>query len=153
MQDFRKLHVWQLSRRLTNAVYRLTAPFPMDERFGLTSQMRRCAVSIGSNIAEGSGRSTAPDTLRFFQASFASSFELLHQLITSLDLGYLQERDFDTMDRKLEEFRRRLSRLMQTIRSGAPSADPNAKRSSRKPTASRASRPRTDGEQSEPAES
>jgi four helix bundle protein len=116
MQDFRKLEVWQLARRLTVLTYRITARFPSDERFGLISQMRRCAVSIGSDIAEGCGRATAPDILRFHQASFASSFELLHQYITSVDLGYLDKSALARVDRKLETFRRKLSRLMSAIR-------------------------------------
>jgi four helix bundle protein len=103
------------------------------------AQLRRCAISIGSDIAEGCGRSTAPDILRFHQAAFASSLEMLHQLITATDLGYLDESDLASIEPSLETFRRKLSRLMLAIRRGP---DRNAKRSG----------PRTDGSRSEPAE-
>ena len=118
MQDFRKLQVWQLNRRLTVNVYRTTAAFPRDERYGLTSQMRRAVVSIGSTIAEGCGRGSTSDTLRFFQMAFGSSVEVLHQLITSQDLGFLAEVEFGQLDRELEVIRRKLSRLMSKLRAG-----------------------------------
>src|SRR5262245_51790966 len=70
MQDFRKLQAWQAARELTTRIYRATAAFPSAERFGLTAQMRAAAVSIGANLAEGCGRATRADTLRFFQMSF-----------------------------------------------------------------------------------
>ena len=69
MQDFRKLRAWQESRALTTKIYRVTATFPETERFGLISQMRAAMISIGANMAEGCGRATRPDTLRFFQMS------------------------------------------------------------------------------------
>lgn len=118
MQDFRKIQVWQLNRELTVNVYRATASFPRDERYGLTSQMRRAVISIGSSIAEGCGRGSTADTLRFFQMSFGSSVELLHQLITSSDLGFLPEQEFNELDKELEVIRRKLSRLMAKLKSG-----------------------------------
>src|SRR6185436_15253119 len=113
MQDFRKLEVWQLNRELTVAIYRTTARFPADERFGLVSQMRRAVVSIGSCLAEGCGRATTVDTLRFFQMSFSSATELLHQLITSLDLEFLTQDEFRDLDKRLEVIRRKLATLMK----------------------------------------
>ncbi|HJQ19516.1 MAG TPA: four helix bundle protein [Gemmatimonadaceae bacterium] len=116
MQDFRKLEVWQLNRALTLRVYQATARFPADERFGLVSQMRRAAVSIGSCIAEGCGRGSRPDTLRFFQMAFSSATELLHQLITSLDLQFISAEDFAVYDEELEIIRRKLANLMKRLR-------------------------------------
>src|SRR5438552_5243425 len=107
MQDFRKIQVWQLNRQLTVNVYRATASFPRDERYGLTSQMRRAVISIGSSIAEGCGRGSTADTLRFFQMSFGSSVELLHQLITSHDLGFLSDGKLAELDREAEVVRRK----------------------------------------------
>src|SRR5687768_5009420 len=103
MQDFRKLLVWQKNRALVADIYRATATFPADERFGLTSQMRRSVIGIGASIAEGCGRGSRKDTSRFFQIAFGSSTELLHHLITALDLGFLTQEQFDSLDGKLLE--------------------------------------------------
>jgi four helix bundle protein len=118
MQDFRNLLVWQANRALTVQIYRATATFPADERFGLTSQMRRACVSIGAGLAEGCGRNTIKDTLRFFQMSFASATELLHHLITALDLGFLTQEQFHVLDQKLLEIRKMLTSLMKRLRDG-----------------------------------
>lgn len=118
MQDFRKILVWQANREFTITVYRATTKFPADERFGLTSQMRRAVVRIGACIAEGCGRRTTKDTLHFFQMSFSSATELLHHLITSLDLGFLTQAQFDELDTKLLEIRKMLASLMKKLRGG-----------------------------------
>ena len=115
MQDFRKLQVWQLNRKLTVSVYRATADFPRDERYGLTSQMRRAVISIGSSIAEGCGRGSTADTLRFFQMSFGSSVELLQQLITANDLGFLSDTVFAELDKESEIVRRKLAPAENTV--------------------------------------
>ena len=106
MQDFRKVRAWQENRELTLLVYRVTAKFPVEERFGLTTQMRRAVVSIGANIAEGCGRGSDGDKQRFLQMSFGSAVELLHHMITSQDLGFLDQPEFDKLDAKLESVRR-----------------------------------------------
>ena len=116
MQDFRKLRVWQMNRTLIVEVYRVTARFPREERDGLTAQTRSAVVSIGANIAEGCGRGSRPDTLRFMQIAVGSSVELLHHLITSLDLGFLGGDDFDKLDRENEAVRRMLFRFMVRLR-------------------------------------
>ena len=116
MQDFRKLRVWQMNRTLTVEVYRVTARFPKEERYGLTAQTRSAVVSIGANIAEGCGRGSRADTNRFMQIAVGSSVELLHHLITSLDLGFLGEDDFRQLDRENEAVRRMLFRLMTRLR-------------------------------------
>jgi four helix bundle protein len=118
VQDFRKIQVWQLNRQLTVNVYRATAAFPPDERYGLISQMRRAVISIGSSIAEGCGRGSTADTLRFFQMSFGSSVELLHQLITANDLGFLSDTEFAELDKESEVGRRKLARLMAKLKGG-----------------------------------
>ena len=116
MQDFRNLKVWQANRKLTVLIYRATADFPSDERFGLISQMRRAVIRIGACIAEGCGRRTIKDTGHFFQMSFSSATELLHHLITSLDLQYLSQDRFDELDGKLLEIRKMVTSLMKRLK-------------------------------------
>ena len=116
MQDFRKLKAWQANRELTLQIYRATADFPDGERYGLTSQMRRCTVRIGACMAEGCGRRTTKDTLHFLQMSFSSATELLHHLITSSDLGFLPAAQFELLDAKLLEIRKMLTSLMKRMR-------------------------------------
>ena len=89
--EYVNLDVWIESRKLTNLVYDLTKNYPKEEIFGLTNQMRRCAVSTPSNIAEGCGRSTSKDTMHFLFIARGSLYELETQLYLSLDQNYLDE--------------------------------------------------------------
>jgi four helix bundle protein len=91
--SFEKLIVWQKSRQLTVTIYKATKLFPADERFGLTSQMRRCAASISSNIAEGTGRHSGKEKARFTEIAYGSALELLNQVILSKDLEFLSEEE------------------------------------------------------------
>jgi len=116
MQDFRKIRAWQENRELTVLVYKATATFPRSETFGLVAQMRDAVVSIGANIAEGCGRATRPDTLRFFQMSFSSATELLHHLITSSDLKFLNASQFRELDERLDSVRRKIAKFMGRLR-------------------------------------
>jgi four helix bundle protein len=84
--NFRELTIWKDSMTLTKEVYLLTASLPENEKFGLISQMRRSAVSIPSNIAEGSGRTSEKEFLHFLRVSLSSSYELETQLLLSADL-------------------------------------------------------------------
>lgn len=92
--SFEKLVVWQESRQLAVKIYKMTKPFPSDERFGLVSQMRRCAVSISSNIAEGTGRHSNKDKARFTEIAYGSALELLNQAILSHDLEFIPEKEY-----------------------------------------------------------
>ena len=87
--DYKELDIWVQARKLVNLVYVLTKSFPKDEQFSLTSQIRRCAISVPSNIAEGCGRQTANDTIRFLHIARGSLFELETQLLLADDLEYL----------------------------------------------------------------
>ncbi|MCC2545039.1 four helix bundle protein [Hymenobacter sp. BT175] len=89
MFDFRKLRIWQEGQELTLSVYRLTRSFPPEELFGLTSQLRRSAASAPHNIAEGCGRQSAPDFLRFLTFAMGSASELESQLLLAQALEYL----------------------------------------------------------------
>jgi len=84
--NFRKLEIWIQSMNIVKEVYEIIATFPMDERFGLKSQMSRCAVSVPSNIAEGSSRSSIKEFSHFLDVALGSSFELETQLIITQDL-------------------------------------------------------------------
>jgi four helix bundle protein len=90
VQRFTDLKVWQRSHALTLEVYRFTATFPTDERFGLISQLRRAAVSVPTNIAEGSKRQSNPDYARFLNIAEGSLAETEYLLLLSRDLGYLK---------------------------------------------------------------
>lgn len=89
MRYFINLDVWKRAHRLVQEIYAATTGFPLDERFGLTAQIRRSALSIPSNIAEGSGRNGRPDYARFLDIAVGSCSELEYQVILAGDLGYL----------------------------------------------------------------
>ena len=98
MGNFRELVVWKRAQDLALAVYRSTSSFPKEEPYGLTSQMRRAAVSVSSNIAEGCGRQGDRELARFLQIARGSVRELECQLILSRDLGYLQSAQYTKLD-------------------------------------------------------
>lgn len=93
--DYTKLDVWLESRKLTNLLYNISKQFPKEEIYGLTNQMRRCAVSVPSNIAEGCGRQTSKDTIHFLHISRGSSYELKTQCFLALDQIYINETQFN----------------------------------------------------------
>ena len=101
--SFEKLLVWQKSRQIATFTYKLTRNYPKDELFGITSQMRRCSISIASNIAEGSGRHSAKDKARFTEIAYGSALELLNQYIISLDLEYINNENFNIIRKDIEE--------------------------------------------------
>lgn len=92
--SFEELIVWQKAHSLVLSVYKVSSSFPKEELFGLTSQLRRAAVSIAANIAEGYKRSGKPDKQRFFNISEASLSEVRYYVILGHDLGYLNRNDF-----------------------------------------------------------
>jgi four helix bundle protein len=119
LTDFKQLKVWQKAHDLTLAIYRTTSTFPKEELYGLTSQMRRCAVSIGSNIAEGRGRDGDPDFQRFIGIAIGSTAELEYQMLVSRDLGYLNPDQYQTLLASLSEVGRMLVALRSRIRATA----------------------------------
>ncbi|HVZ63484.1 MAG TPA: four helix bundle protein [Lacunisphaera sp.] len=90
---FEKLDVWQDARLLNRRIYEITRGFPVDERFGLTSQVRRAAVSIAANIAEGSGRNSDRDFAHFLELAYGSAMELASHLYLARDVGLVTEKD------------------------------------------------------------
>jgi len=111
MFRFEKLEAWQLAIELAQRVYSATRHFPDTERFGLTSQMRRAAVSISSNIAEGSGRGTDTDFARFLEIGYGSLMEVVSQLRIAELQGFLSPEDFKALYAECERLARVLSGL------------------------------------------
>jgi four helix bundle protein len=115
MRDFRKLKVWGKSHELTLAIYKATSSFPDQEKFGLTSQMRRAAASIAANIAEGCGRSGEPELARFLRISLGSASELEYHIILSTDLSYLNKSTNHHLAKQITEVKRMLTSLIQKL--------------------------------------
>ncbi len=101
--SFEKLIAWQKGRELALLIYKTTKKFPKEEIFGLSSQMRRCSISIASNLAEGSGRKSFIDKARFSEIAYSSSLELLNQVILSNDFEYINENDYLSIREKIAE--------------------------------------------------
>ena len=116
MQDYERLEVWQLAHLVTLEVYRLTRRYPSNERFGLVAQMRRSAVSIPSNIAEGAGRMSSGEFGHFLNIAFGSASELHYQVRLSSDLGYLADADGEGLRARVESVRRMLFALATKVR-------------------------------------
>jgi four helix bundle protein len=113
--SFEKLEIWQLSRVLVKDIYSITQSFPDSEKFGLTNQLRRAAISISSNIAEGNGRSSNKDKARFIEIAYSSLLEVINQLILSNDLNFISDKtleilrvNIDELSNKLNSFRKKL---------------------------------------------
>jgi len=116
MQDYRKLDVWREAHQLTLDAYRLTKAFPSEERFGLSSQLRRSAASVPTNIAEGCGRQTPRDTAHFFQIAIGSTNEAEYQALLARDLGYVTDEQHSTFAERVSRTRRMLSGLSRRVR-------------------------------------
>lgn len=115
------LEVWKKSVSLSKAVYMHTAEFPVEERYGLTSQIRRSVVSIASNLAEGAGRETDREFLRFIAIARGSAFELKTQLIIAHEVGFMANLKEDGLFDLIDEITRMLSGLKRSIENRAQS--------------------------------
>jgi four helix bundle protein len=111
--NFKELVVWQRSRALVRQVYDASRLLPSDERFGLSSQMRRAVVSIGANIAEGSGRASVGERRSFLGYAIASADELEHHVILCGDLEYWEQQMVTDLAREIDEIRRMTKALRQ----------------------------------------
>lgn len=109
--QFKDFKVWQKSMTLAKEVYLTSATFPTDERFGLTSQVRRCAVSIPSNIAEGSGRNSNADFARFLAISLGSAYELETQLLLAELLDFIDIKQLEVLLEQLTEVQKMIYTL------------------------------------------
>ena len=97
MRDFHKLGIWQRSHQLTLDVYKVSQAFPKDELFGLTSQIRRAASSVPTNIAEGCGRASNKDFAHFLQIAIGSASEVEYELLLAHDLEYINDESFNKL--------------------------------------------------------
>lgn len=111
LYSFEKLEVWKDSINLTVLIYKLTKAFPDEEKFGLTSQMRRSAVSISSNIAEGISRSTNKDKAHFINLAYSSTMELLNQSIIAEKLNYISNENYENIRFLIEAISNKLNAL------------------------------------------
>ena len=109
--------MWQKSYTLTTVIYEVTRSFPKEEIYGLTSQIRRAAVSIPSNIAEGHTRGHRAEFIQFLNIAFASGAELETQLLLAKDLRYLSENDYARLDLLLTEVMKMLNSLLAKLKS------------------------------------
>lgn len=116
MRNYRGLKVWERSHKLTLAVYRACENFPRHELFALQNQIRRAAISVPANLAEGCGRESGPDRAHFFQIAAGSASELDYELLLAHDLGYISEESYIELSTELEEIRKMLTVLIQTVR-------------------------------------
>ena len=113
IQSFKDLYAWQEGHQLVVEVYTATREFPKDELFGITSQMRRAAVSITSNLAEGFGRGTYRDKAQFYTIAHGSTTELQNQLLVSKDVGYIQQKEFEILDTQALKVERIIKALIK----------------------------------------
>ncbi|HYF02093.1 MAG TPA: four helix bundle protein [Patescibacteria group bacterium] len=115
MKDFRTLKVWEKSHQLSLEVYKITAGFPKHEMFSLTSQMRRAAISVPSNIAEGCCRSSDAELARFLYISVGSVSELEYQTILARDLKYISNEAYESINTKINHVKSMLIAFIQKL--------------------------------------
>ncbi len=116
MKDFKSLKIWQKGIKLVVNIYKVSKEFPQEELYGLTSQMRRSAISIPSNIAEGSGRNSDKDFHRFLDISLGSSFELETQIIIARELEFLSNDDFKNLSEIIQEEQKMITGLQKSLK-------------------------------------
>jgi len=115
LKNYKELKVWQKSYQLCLDIYKITKGFSKEERYGLTSQIRRSAVSIPSNIAEGYGRKTTPEYIRFLYIAYGSTCELETQILLTGDLGYIKSKHLMEVQKDLAEVERMLKALIKSL--------------------------------------
>lgn len=109
--SFEKLEVWNEAKELSKSIYQITSSFPEDEKFGLTSQLKRASISICSNIAEGSARKTNKDKAHFTVIAFSSAVEVLNQIILAFEFNLISEEDYIKLREKIESITNKLNAL------------------------------------------
>ena len=115
MRNYRDLQVWKKAHDLTLELCRVSQRFPREEMYGITSQLRRAAVSIGANLAEGCGRRTSSELARFVRIAMGSASELDYHLLLCRDLGFMSRDDFNSSAAKLTEVRKMLTSFLQSV--------------------------------------
>ena len=120
IRDFMDLEAWKQAHQLVLGVYSMTKKFPREEAFGITNQMRRAAVSITSNIAEGFSRQSAKEKIQFYAMARGSLTELQNQLLIARDVSYLEEDDYRHIFETLSSTHRLINGLMKYLRNASP---------------------------------
>ena len=115
MRNYRNLEVWKLSHKLTLDLYAASRKFPKEEMFGLTSQLRRAAVSVGANLAEGCGRRTSPELARFIRIAMGSASELDYHLLLCRDFEFVSAEFYEGSSKELIRVRKMLSALLFSV--------------------------------------
>jgi four helix bundle protein len=116
MRDFRQIMVWEKAHNLTLEIYEITATFPREELYGITSQLRRASASIPANIAEGFGRGGNVELARFLQIGMGSAHEVEYHALLAKDLGFVQTDAYDRLETKIVEVKRMLAALLIKVR-------------------------------------
>ena len=114
--SFEKLQVWHLAKELVVKIYKITAAFPVEEKFVMVSQMRRAAISICSNLAEGSGRNTPKDQRHFYGMAYSSLMELLNQLMIAESLSWLDAGKMPELRPEFEMISLKINTLRKSIK-------------------------------------
>lgn len=117
MHNLGELKIWSKAIKLATEIYKVTGNFPSDEKYGLTSQIRRCAVSIPSNIAEGAGRNSSGEFLQFLGISNGSAYELQTQLIITGELNLIDSKTLAELLKEIEELQKMNYKLQLSIKS------------------------------------
>jgi len=118
VKDFHELKVWQKAHQLTLAVYKITASFPREELYGLTTQLRRSCSSVPANLAEGCGRSGDAEFARFCSIALGWASELEYHLLLAKDLKLIKSKDYEELDQRTTEVKRMLTALIQKLNAG-----------------------------------
>jgi len=118
MHNYRELNIWKDAVSLVSEIYQTTDKFPKQEQFGITNQIRRSAVSIPSNIAEGSARKSNQDFCRFLTMAIGSLYELQTQLLIARNLGFISSEEFISIDQKLDILNKMIYRFEIHLKDG-----------------------------------
>lgn len=118
MKDFKNLIVWRKSHEFVLKIYEISKDFPKEEVYGLTSQVRRASSSVPTNIAEGCGRNTEGELYRFLCIAMGSASEVEYQLLLCYDLGFINEKIYQTTNTELIELKKMLNALIQKVNNG-----------------------------------
>lgn len=116
MHRYKDLEIWKLSRKFCTPIYKVTQSFPESERFGLITQLRRASISVPSNIAEGSAKSSNKHFLIFLENALGSCYEIETQLLVSNDVGYLNDIDLKNLSDELHKITLMIAKFMSTLR-------------------------------------
>ena len=131
MRNYRELQVWNKAHSLTIDLYRASRAFPREEMYGVTSQLRRAATSIGANLAEGCGRRTSNELARFVRIAMGSASELDYHLLLCRDLEFLKDDEFKKLSARLIEVRKMLTAFLSSVEEQIGSINSAAARAGR----------------------